>query len=197
MSINDKLQLLTQKICDKTIAGQLTWERTSNPQAFLATLNTYVIRISQEAQMASYPFVALSLYDSDNILVEKVSSLQLPSLLQKQLENAYTAARRQALDVEQRIDKLLGVLDDPHPEELSLGEVSDQPALKWEVEGKAIVLVGGFSYVITLDRCDTLEKILDWVLHLSEKTWVTTDLIESFIHLAIDANNIPFNQGVA
>ena len=31
---------------------------------------------------------------------------------------------------------------------------------------------GAYKDLVDLDRCDTAEKILGWVLHLSEKNWV-------------------------
>lgn len=39
-------------------------------------------------------------------------------------------------------------------------------------------------YPIAFDDCDSAEKILSWILHLSEKTWVTTDLLRRFIEQA-------------
>jgi len=77
------------------------------------------------------------------------------------------------------------------------GKTSDAPVMRWKVEGTAIALQGPFSYSISLDTCDTLEKVVDWILHLAEKSWVTTELIESFIELAIDTNKIPFRRGIA
>lgn len=39
-------------------------------------------------------------------------------------------------------------------------------------------------YDIAWDRIDTPEKILVWVLHLSEKTWVTSDVLQRFVGAA-------------
>lgn len=39
-------------------------------------------------------------------------------------------------------------------------------------------------YDIELDRCDTPEKILAWVDHLTEKTWMTNDMFSEFIGVA-------------
>ncbi|WP_258087551.1 hypothetical protein [Xenorhabdus bovienii] len=40
------------------------------------------------------------------------------------------------------------------------------------------------EYEIPLHDCDTSEKILWWTFHLSEKNWVTTDMLRRFIRLA-------------
>ncbi len=51
-------------------------------------------------------------------------------------------------------------------------------------------------YNIDLDRCDTHEKILAWIYHLGEKTWVTPDMLRRFIAIACDANNLEINHNV-
>ena len=40
----------------------------------------------------------------------------------------------------------------------------------------------GSTYDIELERIDTHEKLIQWVMHLIEKTWVTKELIELFIY---------------
>lgn len=35
----------------------------------------------------------------------------------------------------------------------------------------------GWNYDILISDCNTPEKILSWVMHLSEKNWVTKDII--------------------
>lgn len=49
-------------------------------------------------------------------------------------------------------------------------------------------------YIIELFRCNTEEKILAWVLHLTEKTWVTCDIINEFIQLASERNNVTITR---
>lgn len=53
-----------------------------------------------------------------------------------------------------------------------------------------------FDYDIALSRCSTPEKILQWVSHLSQKTWVTTEIIERFVAVAsakigLDTDTVP------
>jgi hypothetical protein len=45
-----------------------------------------------------------------------------------------------------------------------------------------IVIDVTYEYNIALDRCDTHEKVLAWVSHLCEKTWMTTEIVRRFIH---------------
>ncbi|PHM22987.1 hypothetical protein [Xenorhabdus ehlersii] len=40
------------------------------------------------------------------------------------------------------------------------------------------------EYEILLQECGTPEQILWWTFHLTEKNWVTTDMLRRFIRLA-------------
>lgn len=53
------------------------------------------------------------------------------------------------------------------------------------IEEGHIVINVHYEYNVPLDRCDTHEKILAWALHLTEKTWMTMDVLERFIRLAM------------
>ena len=51
-----------------------------------------------------------------------------------------------------------------------------------------IILNG--DYDIAIDRTDSHSKIISWVMHLSEKNWVTKEMIASFISLACRKSNL-------
>lgn len=51
----------------------------------------------------------------------------------------------------------------------------------------------GSAYSIELDRCDTFEKIVEWIYHLSLKPWVTTKHIRLFISHAARFHNLPLD----
>ncbi len=53
--------------------------------------------------------------------------------------------------------------------------------------------VGG-KYRIALKRCNTYKKIIRWLLHLSEKTWMTVEIMEYFIIVACEANQIDIHR---
>lgn len=53
-----------------------------------------------------------------------------------------------------------------------------------------------YQYEIALDRIDNPVKILQWVIHLTEKTWMTTELMRRFVLAActkagVDPNYLP------
>lgn len=55
------------------------------------------------------------------------------------------------------------------------------------IEGNYISLYTGninYEYYFEHSRCNTLEKILHWVLHLNHKRWMTPDLTCRFIEVA-------------
>jgi hypothetical protein len=57
----------------------------------------------------------------------------------------------------------------------------------------AIVLNVRCPYCIDKSQIDTPEKIIRWVVHLSEKNWMTSELIREFILVACRCANInPF-----
>lgn len=49
----------------------------------------------------------------------------------------------------------------------------------------------GFTYDINKNRCDTTEKLLNWILHLNEKQWITPKHISSLISTFMEDNNLP------
>jgi len=57
-----------------------------------------------------------------------------------------------------------------------------------------IVIDIGSPYRIELSRCNTHEKIVDWVLHLSEKVWITPAIIQRFIELAAQENGLAIHE---
>lgn len=46
------------------------------------------------------------------------------------------------------------------------------------------------DYNIELCRCDSPEKLLGWIRHLTEKTWLTMDMLDRFISVASVENKI-------
>lgn len=53
-----------------------------------------------------------------------------------------------------------------------------------------------YQYEISLDRINNAVKILQWVIHLTEKTWMTTELMRQFViasctKAGVDPNEVP------
>ncbi|HGJ5860615.1 MAG TPA: hypothetical protein ACHBX6_13190 [Arsenophonus nasoniae] len=46
------------------------------------------------------------------------------------------------------------------------------------------------TYEISSSACNTPEKLISWVFHLSEKRWMRTDLLNHFIRVASQHSNI-------
>lgn len=46
------------------------------------------------------------------------------------------------------------------------------------------------EYDIELSRCDSPEKILSWVEHLLEKTWMEPDVLGKFIQVALSEHGL-------
>lgn len=53
-----------------------------------------------------------------------------------------------------------------------------------------IVINVAYAYNIHLHTCRTAEDVLKWVLHLSDKTWITTEVIKRFIFIASREANL-------
>ncbi len=52
------------------------------------------------------------------------------------------------------------------------------------------------DYNIALSRCDTPEKLLGWIRHLSKKTWLTMDMLDRFISEACHENKVEIQHDV-
>ena len=48
----------------------------------------------------------------------------------------------------------------------------------------------GSIYEIEKTRCNTFPKIIGWVMHMTEKNWVTIEAIRKFIYLAAETNGL-------
>jgi hypothetical protein len=51
-----------------------------------------------------------------------------------------------------------------------------------------------FEYSIALNRCDTAEKLLDWVCHIAVKPWMTGDILRRFVETACRENGIEMDK---
>jgi len=58
------------------------------------------------------------------------------------------------------------------------------------IQDDVLIINVAYEYTIALERCDTYEKILGWVFHLLEKTWMTNDVARRFISLACKHHNL-------
>ena len=63
------------------------------------------------------------------------------------------------------------------------------------VDGDRIIIDALYPYEIGLDRCDTHEKILAWVVHLADKTWVNPEIMQRFALLAAGQHGLVVDLG--
>ncbi|MFH1748198.1 MAG: hypothetical protein ABIG44_14280 [Planctomycetota bacterium] len=74
------------------------------------------------------------------------------------------------------------------PKLINAADVGPPPDLS-----KVVYVAGGcininvdYEYNIALDQCDTPAKILSWMVHLADKTWMDLDIMQRFIVLAAE-----------
>lgn len=74
-------------------------------------------------------------------------------------------------------------------------EYRERMSKRMHVDSDYIVITIADDYDIPLEKCNTYEGILSWVLQLSEKTWIEREDLRYFIKLACEANKIsvPYN----
>ena len=52
------------------------------------------------------------------------------------------------------------------------------------IRGDDIIVNVEYEYEIPIADCKSYERILHWAWHLTEKTWMTTDILRRFIEVA-------------
>ncbi|WP_421789328.1 hypothetical protein [Hyphobacterium sp.] len=58
------------------------------------------------------------------------------------------------------------------------------------VEDGHLVIDVKYEYNIHLSRIDTPEKVVSWVYHLTEKTWMTTEVLREVLKTVSNENGI-------
>lgn len=53
-----------------------------------------------------------------------------------------------------------------------------------------IVINVMYEYDIPIERCNTPDKLLAWMVHLCEKTWMNTAVLERFAQVAAQKSGI-------
>ena len=55
------------------------------------------------------------------------------------------------------------------------------------VSGGVLTIKGPYEYDIEMSRITSLDDLLAWVYQLTEKTWMTSDLMREFLRVAMHA----------
>jgi len=80
-------------------------------------------------------------------------------------------------------------------EHLKIDEITAKNRRIYISDGQIILNIR-YPYCIDLDRCDTPEKILGWTRQLSEKNWVTAEILYQFIRLAFNRIGIELTNNI-
>jgi hypothetical protein len=70
----------------------------------------------------------------------------------------------------------------------------------WNKKDRCIELfddAGRFMYDIDLDRCKSAEAVLNWILHVHQKTWMTPQMMKDMLDmmLRVIPSNVLFHFG--
>jgi len=60
------------------------------------------------------------------------------------------------------------------------------------IQGDHITIKKGGGYDIPLASCDTHERIVAWTIQLTDKTWMTAQIVNRFVKLALKAHNLGY-----
>jgi hypothetical protein len=98
---DDKIVRLVRLLFEKTKAGEIGWEETSNLNIFQCSVSNYSILISRQT---------LTVCDEEGKIIEEVDGLA-PLQEGVRLSELFELARRQAMGVERALDEILLLLE--------------------------------------------------------------------------------------
>jgi len=62
-------------------------------------------------------------------------------------------------------------------------------------EGDLIIVNVATRYEVPVEECSSYEGILNWTLQLSEKTWMSRELLRHFMLVALRATKLDYPRG--
>lgn len=60
------------------------------------------------------------------------------------------------------------------------------------IQGDYITITKGGVYDIPLAGCDTYKKIVAWTIQLTDKSWMSAQIVNRFVKLALEAHNLDY-----
>ncbi len=111
-NVDEKLLTLLKRLYFRTVNGEVEWESTADPTAFVVSFPRYAVQVSEHTDPYREASAwSLRIYNDDNELMDSISNAQLE---REQIEDGtrmlaelYSGARRKAMGVEQAIDSIL------------------------------------------------------------------------------------------
>lgn len=73
---------------------------------------------------------------------------------------------------------------------VAANQLAAEVAAAIKVEGDEIVLNVAYEYAIPKQECNTHQRILAWVVHLSRKKWMQPRHLRRFVDVACAANGL-------
>lgn len=62
------------------------------------------------------------------------------------------------------------------------------------IRDECFVISSYSDYSIPIEKCKTAEQLICWVFHLTEKSWVTNEIIRAFILAVSETNNVKIHS---
>lgn len=114
----DKSMTFVTRICERTIAGKITWAKTPKPNMYQTTVGAYILRFSVTAshQEEGEDLYKLAIYNQDNEVVDSYDDESLTAQggapgIYKVMKAAHEYARRVAMGVDNALDQILDNLE--------------------------------------------------------------------------------------
>jgi hypothetical protein len=74
---------------------------------------------------------------------------------------------------------------------LKMDDLPDDPSEQQvRIDGGHVVINVVYDYAVPLDEVSTSDKILWWLVHLCEKTWITPSVLRRFAHLCANHHGL-------
>jgi hypothetical protein len=102
-----RLGELIESLVEKTRAGRLRWKPTASESTFATAFGGEYGLVIAQASLRSGPVYYLFLRDAEDRELFSISSLDTKIPVAAELPVLYELARRQALDVDKKVDELL------------------------------------------------------------------------------------------
>lgn len=117
--ISTKYKQLIRSLQQATETGKVEWKRTSLQTKFEVNLAPYKITVyvwkpeGFEFRIEKDPIAEIELMDADGSVFEKINTHSNSSEEYYLIEKLYEAARRRILNIDNKLDEILSVLDNP------------------------------------------------------------------------------------
>lgn len=119
-----KAEQFLRRLFAKTMAGEVTWERTPEAGVFQTTVASYIV-LFQPNRRAERKLFEIRLLDTEGAMLDSYDDEMFderghaadPGSMFVTMTDAYSTARRQAMGIVQALDEILDELGEGEPAE--------------------------------------------------------------------------------